>query len=215
MPSPNSLPPALTDDALDTHGFLQIHGPQDPLRGEVEHFIHGVFHQRYGANVTQFAPVLVSLRDPTGKLVAAAGYRCAGSTPLFLERYLDTPVERLLAGPAASTSRTQIVEVGHLAAGRSGAGRRLIFLLGPHLAAQGYRWVVSTLTEELRHVFVRLGIVPLSLGVADPVLLGADAGSWGNYYDHRPVVLAGQLDLALKALTRQGFGLRGARESTA
>jgi hypothetical protein len=81
----------------------------------------------------------------------------------------------------------------------------LILMLGPHLAAAGFDWVVSTLTEELRHLFVRLGVVPLALGVADPVALGEDAAGWGSYYDHRPVVLAGQIELALQMLARRGL----------
>jgi hypothetical protein len=99
--------------------------------------------------------------------------------------------------------RSAIVEVGHLAASKAGEGRRLILLLGPHLAAEGFQWVVSTLTEELRNLFVRLGIVPLALGVADPAVLGAQAADWGSYYDHRPLVLAGRIDLALQGLARR------------
>jgi hypothetical protein len=76
-------------------------------------------------------------------------------------------------------------------------------MLGPHLAAQGFQWVVSTLTEELRHLFVRLGVAPLALGVADPAALGDGAAGWGRYYNHRPVVLAGQLELALQRLARR------------
>lgn len=184
---------------------LRVHGPDDEGRAAVERFIHGVFRQRYGADVQQFAPQLVSLRDADGELVAAAGYRHADGAPLFLERYLGAPVETLLAGPGGQRpQRAHIAEVGHLAAARAGEGRRLVLLLGPHLAAQGTRWVVSTLTEELRHLFLRLGIAPLSLGAADPALLGADAARWGSYYEHHPVVLAGQLELALKVLARRG-----------
>jgi hypothetical protein len=94
------------------------------------------------------------------------------------------------------------VEVGHLAAQKAGEGRRLILLLGPHLAERGLQWVVSTLTEELRRLFVRLGVIPLALGVADPALLGEDAAHWGSYYAHHPVVLAGQIGPALAALSR-------------
>jgi hypothetical protein len=39
--------------------------------------------------------------------------------------------------------------------------------------------------------------------VADPAVLGAEAVQWGSYYDHRPLVLAGQLDVALQALARR------------
>jgi hypothetical protein len=171
----------------------------------VERFIAAVYRARHGADVRHFAHTLVSLRDATGELVAAAGYRAADQAPLFLERYLGAPVETRLADTAGlAPARSRIVEVGHLAASRAGEGRRLVLLLGPHLAALGFQWVVSTLTEELRHLFMRLGIAPLALGVADPAVLGAEAVHWGSYYDHRPVVLAGQIDLALKALARRG-----------
>ena len=99
--------------------------------------------------------------------------------------------------------RERIVEVGHLVADQAGAGRRLITLMGPHLAAQGFEWVVSTLTEELRHLFVRIGVTPLALGRADPTVLGDEAALWGSYYEHHPVVLAGHLPHALRQLSRR------------
>ncbi len=184
---------------------LAVHAIDDAERAAVEAFISRVYARRFGARVTAFAPVLVSLRDPVdGRILAAAGYRTAREAPLFLERYLHAPVHTLLASPAdGPPSRDGIFEVGHLAAERAGEGRRLIFLLGPHLAAEGAQWVVSTLTEELRHLFVRLGIAPLALGRADPAVLGPDAAQWGSYYDHRPVVLAGQLRQALRLLARR------------
>lgn len=179
-----------------------VHGPLDPRREEVEAFIGGVFARRHGALLRQFAPQLVSLRIDD-ELVAAAGYRCASEGPLFLERYLDVPVEAGLRGPdGRAPSRQEIVEVGHLAASRAGEGRRLIMQLGPHLAALGHRWVVGTLTDELRSLFTRLGIEAIPLGVADPARLGdtQSVADWGSYYDHRPMVLAGHLPQALLRL---------------
>lgn len=189
---------------IPTAARLRLHHGGDPGRAEVEAFVAGVFAQRFGAELREFAPWLVSLRDDDDAIVAAAGYRRAGDGPLFLEHYLEAPVERLLAPAAGSPpSRPAIVEVGHLAATRAGEGRQLIRLLGVHLAAQGFQWVVSTLTEELRHLFVRLGVAPLALGRADPHLLGDAARSWGTYYDHSPVVLAGYLPQALRQLARR------------
>ena len=63
--------------------------------------------------------------------------------------------------------------------------------------------MIGTLTQELRQLFLRLGIVPLPLAEADPARLGAEISRWGSYYDHRPVVLAGRIDLALAALSRR------------
>lgn len=183
---------------------LRLHPRGDAGRAEVEQFIRAVYAERFGATLRHFAPCLVSLRDADDRIVAAAGYRFAGAQPLFLERYLDEPVEAALARHAGATpQREGIVEVGHLAADRAGEGRRLILLLGPHLATLGVQWVVSTLTEELRHLFVRLGVTPLALGAADPARLGDDGRDWGDYYAHRPVVLAGHLPLALRILARR------------
>ena len=36
--------------------------------------------------------------------------------------------------------------------------------------------------------------------------LGDEAAHWGSYYDHRPVVLAGQLQPALPLLARRAAG---------
>ena len=183
---------------------LRVHRPAAPGRLEAEAFIHAVYRERYGADVRQFAPVLVSQHGDDGELLAAAGYRDAVLGALFLERYLGGPVETLLPRePGTAACRAGIVEVGHLAAVRAGAGRRLILQLGLHLAAEGFQWVVSTLTQELRNLFLRLGIAPLALGVADPVALGAEVAHWGSYYDHRPLVLAGRIEPALQMLARR------------
>jgi len=179
---------------------LQIHGAASPGREQVERFVAAVYQRRFGAMVRQFAPVLVSLHDEQGEQVAAAGYRAARLGPLFLERYLAAPVQALL--PAAP-AREGIVEVGHLAAVRAGEGRRLIRLLGPHLSSQGFEWAVSTLTQELRNLLVRMGVTPLALGAADPAALGEQAVQWGRYYEHKPLVLAGRLDAATQRLSRR------------
>lgn len=180
--------------------LLRVHDPADPQRAEVEDCIRRVYAQRHGAHVRSFAPTLVSLHDGQ-RVVAAAGYRWA-TQPLFLERYLDAPVQDMLAActGAPPPRREGIVEVGHLAAVEPGAGRRLIALLGPHLAGLGVQWVVSTLTQELRALFLRMGVAPLALGAADPACLGPAAADWGRYYEHGPVVLAGHLAQALRLM---------------
>lgn len=185
-------PPAPGDD------ILTVHEADSPTRQEVERFIAGVYRDRFGADVQAFAPVLVSRRGTDGELCAAAGYRPADAGALYLERYLDTSVDQALGAP-----RAQIVEVGHLAACRAGEGRRLILQLGPWLARSGFRWAVSTMTEELRHLFLRLGVAQRALGVADPSRLGDAASGWGRYYEHHPIVLASAIGPALQARARR------------
>ncbi|MDB5956370.1 thermostable hemolysin [Ramlibacter sp.] len=178
--------------------WLATHTAGDPCRLEVEDFIRGVYAHRFGAALPSLAPVLVTLRDRSG-ILAAAGYRPAAEEPLFLERYLAQPVEAMLAPhPQAPARRRSIVEVGHLAARKAGEGRRLILLLGPHLAQHGFQWVATTVTQELRHLLVRLGLTPMTLGLADPRALGEQATLWGSYYRHQPVVVGGYLPQVLQ-----------------
>lgn len=190
---------------------LRLHRVGDPGRKQVEDFIASVFARRFGAMVTGFAPVLVTLRDEAdGAIVAAAGYRAAADAPLFLESYLDEPVEAVLAQHLhAAPARSEIVEIGHLSASRAGAGRQLMVRLGEHLAQQRFRWIVCTLTQELRHLLPRLGVTPLALARADAGALRGDAAAWGSYYQHDPVVLAGELAPALRR-HRQRLAARGA-----
>lgn len=185
---------------------LRLHLPEDPCRAEVEDFIRGVYHRHYGASIRAFTPVLVSVTDAAGEIIAAAGYRSAAAGALYLERYLREPIEEELAWHAGrALSRREVAEVGHLASNRPGAGRRLMLLLGPHLAQQRFRWAVATLTQELRQMIGRLGIAPLALAAADPAALGDEAVFWGSYYEHQPLVLAGEIQPALRRLARRGF----------
>ena len=181
---------------------LTVHGGGDPARAEVEDFIRRIYAERFGARLDAFAPHLVALRQD-GAIVAAAGFRSAADGPLFLETYLAQTADRLLSSQAGrGVERERIVEVGHLASNRAGMGRQLILMLGPLLAGEGFQWVVGTLTQELRRLFLRIGVVPLSLGAADPARLGGAAQHWGSYYEHHPVVLAGSLPQAMRHLRR-------------
>lgn len=183
------------------HVRMSVHGAHCPERAHVEDFIRAVYRKHYDARLSVLAPTLVALRSGE-EILAAAGYRPA-TERLFLERYLDAPVEVCLARSTHDApDRPVIVEVGHLAAVRNGAGRLLMPMLGTHLAAAGFEWVVSTATEELRHLFRRLGLSPLVLGCADPSVLGTEAANWGTYYDHRPHVVAGSIALGMSQLTR-------------
>ena len=170
------------------------------VRGEIEAFIKGVFARRFDACVPVFMPELVAHRDVSGRVVAAAGIRVARE-PLFLEQYLDAPVERCIERLTGHRpARDAIAEVGQLAASRPGEGYRLILDLATHLMGRRIEWVVATLTQELRQRFSRLGIEPLVLHRADPARLGSGAAAWGSYYEHDPTVLAGHLPAAIQRL---------------
>ncbi|NJD26421.1 MAG: hypothetical protein FIB06_13575 [Betaproteobacteria bacterium] len=169
-----------------------------PRRAEAESFIHDIFARHYGADISSFAPNL-TLLEQHGRVIAAAGWRPASSEALFLERYLDVPVEQAVARLAGQpVQRERIVEVGNLAAEKPGATIHLVRTLALHLHRLGYEWVVSTVTHELASIFARLGLPPLALAPADPARLGASAAAWGSYYDTAPVVVAGRIRQAIE-----------------
>jgi hypothetical protein len=169
-----------------------VHRGDSCGRTDAQRFIQRIYAAHYDAMVRSWAPVLVTLEED-GVIQAAAGYRVAAAR-LFLERYLQQPVEAAIAQRAGQcVARASIVEVGHFSSARPGAGRRLMALLGRHLAAQGHAWAVSTTTEELRLIFRRLRMRTVELGRADPAMLGDAAADWGSYYEHAPLVMAGEI----------------------
>ena len=191
--------PALS--SLQTFPSLEVCDKESSGRSEVESLVREIYSARYGATVREFAPILLALRNTEGRIVAAAGLRYANTAPLFLENYLDVPVEQLLVdGSMSASDRGHIVEVAHLVSLKPGGGRRIMHLLGKQLTQEGMKFVVSTVTRELRHLFLRMGIAPIALGRADQSRLGIGAKEWGSYYAHDPVVLAVALAQTAKLL---------------
>ena len=178
---------------------LLIHGPGAGGRARVEQFIRTVYARQYDARLMEFAPVLVA-RELGDEIVAAAGYRRA-TEALFLEQYLDAPIESYLGSPGPVDRRCN-AEVGHLSASLPGEGRRLMGQIAAHLATLGIDWVASTVTIELRRVMYRLGLGATCLAPARSERLRPAATSWGRYYEHQPLVMAGHLPSSLRRLQR-------------
>lgn len=175
-------------------------------RNRLENFIHARFAEHYGANIQHFMPCLLGLDDGDGALRAAVGIRSADQGPLFLERYLDAPVEEEIARRCGrSVARGQIVEVGNLAALEAGHARLLIIAMTHFLVSQGFAWVTFTGTVSLLNSFQRLGLTPVSLAPADPQRMGAELGDWGSYYATRPQVMAGDIGAGHQRLQAHGI----------
>ena len=119
----------------------------------------------------------------------------AGTSPLFLEKYLDAPVEELVANNfGAVVSRHEIVEIGNLAALRPGACQLMLLMLAGVLHAAGFRYAAFAGTDQVVRTVHRLSEAVRQVGSADPARLGADADHWGSYYDTSPQVMI--VDLA-------------------
>lgn len=185
---------------------------REPLREGFEAFIQQRFRKAHNAEIRQFMPELFGLNDGAGSLCAVAGVRMATSGDLFLEHYLDEPVERAIETLAARpVDRQGIVEVGNLAASNLGSARLSIITITWLLAMGGLEWVAFTGNARLVNSFNRLGLRPVTLCAADPMRLGEDRHDWGNYYDTQPSVHVGDIRSGFLHLSHSGvfarFGL--------
>lgn len=190
-----NLPPARSGNTLASPAQRWLSAFAGSARRErLEGFVRDRFAECYGARIQRFMPELIGIEGSDGGLRAVAGLRPAASGPLFLEHYLDQPVEDVIARVVvAAPAREHIVEVGNLAVREAGYTRALIAMLTLRLLGAGYEWVVFTGTGRLINSFHRLGLAPLRIGVADPGRLGAEAADWGSYYAHGPQVMAGRI----------------------
>lgn len=174
-------------------------------RGEIEDFIRQCFSATHGASISHFMPRLLSLRAKRGDLIAAFGLRTASNSRLFLENYLDRPIEAVLQAQLGETvKRDEIIEVGNLSALYPGAARWLIVALTAMLHGEGYKWVTFTGTAALRNGFSRLGLRTIELGAATlEHLPSQDRAGWGRYYENTPMVMAGDIAYGYRSLLMQ------------
>ena len=163
-----------------------------PCRKEVEAFIAAVFSVTYGATITEFMPTLVALRDESGILMAAFGMRKAAEEKLFLEQYIDIPIEQLLTEKLGKPiSREEITCIGNLAVSNPRNAGVLIAHVIQHSLDIGIEWCVATAHHSLQNGLIKGGRDVYPLHQADKQRLPAEQqASWGSYYDHMPQVVA-------------------------
>lgn len=201
----SSLLPLPIGSHADHHPQLSLHLAGGASREDLEHFIHQCFATVHQADVQHYLPELLALHDSHGRLIAAAGMRSACDGPLFLERYLDAPLEVAVSQVAGvALDRTGMVEVGNLASLSPGSARIMIIAVTWLLASRGLEWVAFTGAATLINSFQRLGLMPTVLAAADPERLQGQSNQWGTYYDQRPQVFAGNIGHGFDALTRAG-----------
>ena len=190
---------------------LEILQREHPARPGLERFIADGYRRAYGAHVVHFADVLLGLSRDREQWIGGVGYTIAGHRPLFVEQYVDLPIEKVLSrATGTSLSRQDVVEVGNLFAIGGGAARRIIVLMTMLLSGLGRSWCVLTLTRSLLNSFLRLGLEPMPLMSADPQRLQDKGASWGTYYSHGPRVMA--ISVA-SAFNRLGAANRFSEES--
>lgn len=152
--------------------------------------VRGRYADRHGATPTV---TYTDLRGVScgGRVCAALGYRRADREALFLEAYLDDPIERALTEKLGRTiARADIVEIGNLASCNAAAMVTLWARTANDLGDEA-EIAVAVLTAPLRAMFARLGVQLVELARADPGRVADDGSDWGRYYELEPVICAG------------------------
>lgn len=185
------------------HHRLHICDQQDARRQELERFVQAAFASKHAARVCSFMPTLLAMRNDSGAVCSVAGFRAAAAGPLFLEQYLDDPIETAITrATSRPVDRGQIAEVGNLAGVSCRSAIRLVLELPRLLLARGQRWIVFTATDRVRTMLssYRAPLIELAPAKLSRVAVADD--SWGHYYDADPRVMVGYLPDGLRLRRR-------------
>lgn len=162
----------------------------------VESYIANKFNKEYGAEVSTFAPLLLSMHCKSD-LNAAVGVRPAKSMPLFVEQYLDGNIEHCIQSPDGnSVRREEIVEISNLVATRRGASQLLFIIVGSIMYEAGYRWVVFNATNKVENITRKFPFPVQVICASNSERLGERASEWGSYYETNPRVIVGDIKVA-------------------
>ena len=163
-------------------------------RPELEAFVSAAFAHRHAATVKTFMPTLLAFHDSTRRLRGVVGLRSAATERLYLEQYLDTPIEAAIAAATGqAVRRCEIIEVGNLAGASCRMAVRMVAQLPAHLMSRDFRWIVFTATSAVRQIVLGFGAPLAELARADGTRVAAGGDQWGSYYETDPRVFVGHL----------------------
>lgn len=211
LATPSEIVPAQTSTRrlpLPVAPAFSLVDERSPERACVESYIADKFARIYSANIRHFMPQLLTLRCK-GQISAAVGIRSAADSALFVEHYLDTSVENVLArSVGSSVERAHIIEIGNLVSTWRGSSQLLFIALTELVCQLGCEWTIFTATPEVRKLLKRLDLQQYLLCHADGSRLGEQLKDWGSYYQTQPAVtavnaLAARQALQSRRLTRE------------
>ncbi len=163
-------------------------------RRRIEARVQEGFCMHFGAAIHEFMPELAVYRHADGSS-GIVGIRRASTEPLFLENYLDRPIEAEIAALAAlPIERERIAEIGQFVVDDRDIVGDLFRDIVPFLLDNGFEWVTFTATGVIRALLARIGFHGKPVARAEAARLGSDTSHWGSYYDKDPMVIVGRLD---------------------
>ena len=174
---------------------FELHIQDSRYRTKAEDYIAQHFNKVYGAQICSFLPTLMTMRCKSG-FSAAVGMRSAAQGTLFLEQYLDAPIEKCITKHTDKTAhRNEVVEIGNLVSTQKGTSHLLFILIAAALIKTDNKWMVFTATGQVAKILHRLNFKTISLCEANQSRINQQdkQEQWGEYYSTRPQVLVGDL----------------------
>jgi hypothetical protein len=163
-------------------------------RASLESRIRSGFGMHFDACIEGFMPSFVHYRHASGA-TGVLGIRRAADEPLFLESYLNVPVESIIAEvTGTSPGRDRIAEVGQFVVDDRDIVGSFFRDLVPFLIENEFDWVCFTGTDRIRALLARIGFHGLPIARAEKTRVCHSADRWGRYYDFDPIVILGKLD---------------------
>ncbi len=170
------------------------------MNQELRAFVANRFDAVHSAKPVVNYPSWCTVDDASARPAATLGYRVASEGQLFLEAYLDQPIETIVSELfGTAVARGDIVEIGCLASTPTPALLKLWHDVAGRLQGT-HEFAVATLTRPLRSMFARIGVPLVEIARADPARV-TDVSAWGRYYELEPVVCAGSIELGAAALS--------------
>jgi len=175
--------------------LFDIISPKDSEWEKATDFIRETYARAYGARIDTFMPKIMRVAHVAGDYRAVMGFRLAGQERLFLENYMDEPIEDVISRYRGEpVQRSEIIEVGNLAEAIPGDARMALIGATAYMHALGCRWLVFTGVTRMRNVFRRLGLDVWELMAADENRLPPEeVARWGTYYQGNPVISFGDI----------------------
>ncbi|MFT3673674.1 thermostable hemolysin [Aestuariivirga sp.] len=186
----------------------------DKDRRAAQDLIARRYEEQFGVRIVPDYPQFLTLQSGTGGLLSAVGIRRAADAPLFLEQYLDQPVEDVLAGAGLGRHpRSAIVELGSLASLSNRASLYLIAAMAAYMQQKGFAVATVTGTRRLRRIFSLFDLDLSTLAAARAERLTGPTRNWGSYYDDDPQVLAAPVAHCFEAAVLNATALNVSKRS--
>lgn len=169
---------------------IEIITQKSQKRKEVEKFIYNSYSKSFDTSLISFFPIIITaVRTSDNKILSTVGVRYSAENNLFSEFYLSNPIESYIEkNEKCKVERKHILEIGNLATAKSKYIKTVMPLLKEILKSMNYKWLVFTLSSQMKTYMSLFEINLRFIDVAKKEAKNPAALDWGHYYDFLPAI---------------------------